>query len=487
MVTCHALSGLVMPLRRRAAAVAAHAARKTVGAGLMALAVAAVLGVAGFGPAGCGLSWVASANAAMFVPDPVFAGTLTAAQQTEMKAWGQAYFNKIEGVNQGGGNAVATAWTFSTPAMNSPLFNPFYGPRQTLVNLALIADTDCPRALTEATGADAVSQAKRGAIKDALVNFAFKTDPVSDPNGTITHVYKILDASLVSGLVTYTEGGKLVSEKLPLDIIIAAGANSQLANSLSETTINAINAIVVAAPSYAQNTTGLTETRKLLTGGTSKTDNMELLLENIPSALGIQAKTAQLLALFGVYGQLPLIQLQFADAMILVDAINGSVAGPFQPGSMLDASGLVASHVEASGTTGIQYVAAGGCPTVNAGWVPAGGPGGTIPAGWPRMPATPTMPPGRSPGWTCSNIGASCVCQQQEVFGPPAALPGLPGTIPAWVPAVTIRTTCTWPGGCFGPANIPPTPTPPATGPAFPPAGPSPLAPTCTGDLFRWW
>ncbi len=91
-VSCFECLGFV--IAAEGGSIAAFAVRKTVGAGLLALAGAAVLGGTGAGPA----SWVASASAAVLVPDPVFSGTLTTQQQTEMMQWGQLYFNRVEGI-----------------------------------------------------------------------------------------------------------------------------------------------------------------------------------------------------------------------------------------------------------------------------------------------------------------------------------------------------------------------------------------------------
>ncbi len=453
-----------MPLRRRAAAFVAFAVRKTVGAGLLALAGAAVLGGTGAGPA----SWVASASAAVLVPDPVFSGTLTAAQQAEMMAWGQAYFNKIEGVNQGGSNAVATAWTFATPAMNSPLFNPFYGPRQTLVNLGLIDDTDCMKAITETPGTDRSALKKRSAIKDALVSFKFKTDPVTDPNGTTTHVYKILDAALVAGLVTYTEGGKLVSEKLPLDIIIAAGAEPQFVDTISLDTINAINAIVVAAPGYAQTAIGGNEAQKMLTGGTSRADNIRTKIMQLLTDLQVEGSDSEQGEItFAVYGALPVIHVALLDADLMVDAVTGAVVGPLVKGSAPPIATLLLAHAEYTSGTGGRYLTTSfGCQVVALPfWHDKGNP----PPFW-NVPAPGVTPykkvnlPGVSPtSWTCLTTFPrplnrwrnpfptllSCNCEQDTDY----SIPGPP------VVNLKVKKVCNYLGSCWQNPMTPSTPT----------------------------
>ena len=468
-----------MPLRRRAAAFAAHAARKTVGAGLMALAGAAVMGVAGVGPA----SWVASASAAMFVPDPVFAGTLTAAQQAEMKAWGQAYFNKIEGVNQGGSNAVTAAWTFATPAMNSPLFNPFYGPRQTLVNLDLIADTDCPRALTEAAGADAASQAKRGAIKDALVNFKFKTYPVTDPNGTTAHVIKILDSTYVSGLVTYTQAGKLVSEKLPLDVLEGAGVSVQFADNLSDSSITALLVLTSQAPGIVANAVGATEAQAMVSGQGTKADSVALTIAGLLQQAGIAGSTVlRMDAIFGVYGQLPIVYIILGDCAVLIDATTGAVSLPMKPGSALDASGLLALHsIAAASPFPHRLITKAGCTvTLAPSWQttpPGPGPGLLTPA--VPIPQTPT---GGGGTYTCTMPSNSkCVCTRNPTFiNPPGITPLAP---------TSVRTVCTYSGPtCLPPgsgcAGATPSPTYPTGNPGIAPGNSQGCIMTCVTEYL---
>ncbi len=475
MVKCHALSGWVMPLWRRASAFAAHAARKTLGAGLMALAGAAVLGAAGVGPG----SWVASANAAMFVPDPVFAGTLTNQQQNEMMQWGLAYFNRIEGV----GGGVGSTFSFSTPAMNSQLFNPFNGPRQTLVKLGLIESTDGMRQLVEAPGADAASGKKREAIKDALVNFTFKTSPVNNPDGTANHIYKILDASSVSGLVTYVEGGQLISEKLPLDLIVAAGADPQFASTLSDATATAVTAILVAAPGYASTATGGSEAHKLISGSPSKADTVrgriEQLLANTSTA---GSYTDQGEISFGVYGSLPVIHVSLEDADLMIDALTGAVVGPMAPGSPVPTEALLSGHSEYVAGSGSIYLAGifGLFPTSTLPiWHSVPPPGTYVPKSIPGTSPTSwtctTIPPGPISRWNpFPTLLASCVCMQDTFFvTTPAGLPlGSP-------PFYKQRVVCQYLGPCAAPTALPSTP------PALLP-GPSPVA-TVKCITYYWY
>jgi len=377
-------------------------------------------------------------------PATVYYGTLTAAEEAQVQAWGVAYWNKVE-------NGVASTMTFSNPAMNSHLFNPFRGTRATLESLKLLDSNDCDKAIAEAIGTtDAATIAKRQALKDAMCAAKFATDPVSNPDGTTEHVVKILDAGATSDLVTYSEGGKIVSEKLPLDVVVAAGADPKFAANLSTETLNAINAIVVAAPGYAQTATGGTEAQKLLCGATSRTDQVEgHIRQLLADAQCTSASVDRLEAAFGLYESLPIVYIAFSDGAIIVDGLTGAVAGPYKLQDGLSGEPLLAAHPEFGNGTGSRlYTASLGCfNTVAAMWNPVP-PGGTTPAPWGLWP-WPT-PMGQPSGWTCVTIVltpslSECRCRQTDKIWLPTIPPGYPSTAPT---KVIERVTCTSPGAC---------------------------------------
>jgi len=339
-------------------------------------------------------------------PQTVFYGVLSETEQTEVQAWGIAYWTKVEA-------GTLSTHTFSNPAMNSHRFNPFRGTRATLENLKLLDAADCDKAIIESDpgSIDAVSAAKRQALKDAMVLGTFKTDPVANPDGTIEHIQKILDAGAVQGLVVYTEGGKLTSEKLPLDILIMAGANPEFASELPEATIQAINAILVAAPGYALAAPNVTEFQALVSGAISKTDDVAAHIRQLLFDMQVSwSDLGRYDAVFGVYGSLPIIIVDLPGAYIVVDGTNGNIDGPFTPSSSIDALGLLGHHLgEYANGTGVIYYSTGGC-TVSAlsarkRWNP------TAPGNYPPpFNPQPVAPPGTPV--------------------PPYIIPGVPGTSP---------------------------------------------------------
>ena len=457
-----------------------NARRKLHRGGLIALACAAVLGIApmqlgslNFG----GFTGMASASAAVqpvATPDPVFSGTLTSQQQTEMMAWGQAYWNKVEGVvGPGGTNAALGGFTFSTAAMNSPLFNPFYGPRQTLVNLGLIAESDCMKQLAEAPGMDAASLVKQSAIKDALLEAKFKTDPVTDPTGTFNHINKIFDSGYVANLVIYTEDGKLVSKELPLDVLVGAGMTVELADSLSADTVTALLVLSSQVPAIVANAAGLTEATGMLGTQARKADAVATAIRNLLTQAGVQSDGVERMdVLFGVYGQLPTVYVALSDCAVLIDATTGAMTNPIKPGTPLNAGGLLALHpFAATSPFAHRMVSAAGCTLMVA---PTWQDQPPAPGLVPTPPRSPGTPPGNWGNWNCiANVGGGCTCVTEGQYqDPPTTPPTTPPTIPRKYP---VRVICTDSAQPPGSGNCPsaspmspfpvPTPPPPATAP----------------------
>jgi len=442
-----------------------------------------------------GFTGMASASAAVqpvATPDPVFSGTLTSQQQTEMMAWGQAYWNKVEGVvGPGGTNAALGGFTFSTAAMNSPLFNPFYGPRQTLVNLGLIAESDCMKQLAEAPGMDAASLVKQSAIKDALLEAKFKTDPVTDPTGTFNHINKIFDSGYVANLVIYTEDGKLVSKELPLDVLVGAGMTVELADSLSADTVTALLVLSSQVPAIVANAAGVTEATGMLGTQARKADAVAIAIRNLLTQAGVQSDGVERMdALFGVYGQLPTVYVALSDCAVLIDATTGAMTNPIKLGTPLNAGGLLALHpFAATSPFAHRMVSAAGCTYVAAPKWRTSPPAGYIPrpaapAGTPPVtpifidPSPPFSIPGGqpnflpdTPGWysdyRCLQTAGDCICVRYGMWVGPAG-----GGI------IFERETSTWsrePCGNIGTLPAPPTGTPAGT----------PITPPTTKP--EWW
>ena len=202
-------------------------------------------------------------------------------------------------------------------------------------------------------------------------------------------------------------------------------------------------------------------------------------------------------AAFGVFGSLPLVGVRFDDAYVLLDTTDGTLDGPFDLASPLDASVLLAQHgAYVSGTT-VRYRNASGCKVV-AGptWIPWPRPGpipaipGTTPAvPLPHTPSAPRPPntiPGNPTSWSCQTQGTGpglkCVCESMEYWDDLTVPPVSPMNR-----RIRVRTVCTYPLTSCTATSYPPTVNPAAPPPsAGPPVVVPTLTPTCETH-FEWW
>ncbi len=163
-----------------------------------------------------------------------------------------------------------------------------------------------------------------------------------------------------------------------------------------------------------------------------------------------------------------MIDVSLPQAVMLVDATSGRVAGPFEPGSAFNADGLLSQHTNVWNGTPPVFRNRRGCMMVAApGWQT------TPPPGWTPTPATPgvpaTLPAGRPTHWSdyeCTPaLGGRCRCVST------GSGTGTIGTPPAVTP-ISTRVVCTCspdasgdcspPGGRPGHPGTPPPATPPA-------------------------
>jgi hypothetical protein len=418
--------------------------------------------------------WIVGSTSGLYaqaVKDgPLWGKAMTQAHEQEVLAWGQAYFAKVE-------QAQPSTMVFSSAAMNSPLFNPLRGSRATLEAMNLVSASDCDRTLTDVdpTQLSTADQAKRVSIKNAMTASLIATDAVTNPSGTANHIAEILSSTAVGMYVSFDQNGQLVSEKLPLDVIVAAGAEPTFAGTLSVSTVSTINALALASPGYAtfaEENGGMTEAQKLISGGQSRADMVLSQINTLLNTLGASSNGAfasRVDAHFGVYGQLPLVEVQFNDGFVLVDALNGAVSAPFATASAYDAREMIASHVGlAASEISARYYRQLGCTQLAAIWnlTPPAPP-------WNPMVPNPTLPPNSNPNrgpardpsmpgwpsaWSCTTVagvpGMTCICVRTSVWVNPGS------------PAMIVPEQCVHVGPCLNtpPLNTPGGGTPPGRG-----------------------
>jgi hypothetical protein len=366
-------------------------------------------------------------------------GDLTEAQQQAVKGWGQAYWSRI----QTGTPAVQSPLA---GVVDEPLFNPRYATRLTLENLNVLSSSDCESTLTAPQQDDTLALRKQASLKDSMVRLKFATDVNTNFQGTLDHIDKILDASVTSSVVAYIDGDKLVSEELPLDVLVASGAEPKSVSSLMQDEVNAINAIVASAPGYAAQSGTVSESKKLVTGQPSQADTVAVRIKALMSNLAMGDLPVERFDMaFGAYGSLPLVIVGFDSCKLIIDATNGLVLAPVPHQGTFNAQALLASH-GITGDYGVRLYNSKGCGMA------ATGPN-TPPITTPRPPSYPSylVPNGITTRWSCApGPLATCVCTRTLTY----ANNGLPGTF-------FVTQTCTSPGPC--PVPFPTSPSPGAS------------------------
>ncbi len=167
--------------------------------------------------------------------------------------------------------------------------------------------------------------------------------------------------------------------------------------------------------------------------------------------------------MFGPFGALPVIVLSYADGYLLVDGIDGTLAGPYLYDDEIDLAPLVSLHSQYNGVSSV-----GAVNMSNSSMVVVAARRQTRP---PRHYQQDQSCPGNqgcweprnAPAYSCQPRGGAsggCVCTQRGNYVPlPTAPPGSPAN-------VTTRMTCTIPGPGSDCPNSATLPAPPAHIPA---------------------
>jgi len=357
-------------------------------------------------------------------------GDLTESQQQAVKGWGQAYWSRI----QTGTPAVQSPLA---GVVDEPLFNPRYATRLTLENLNVLSSSDCESTLTAPQQDDTLALRKQASLKDSMVRLKFATDVNTNFQGTLDHIDKILDASVTSSVVAYIDGDKLVSEELPLDVLVASGAEPKSVSSLMQDEVNAINAIVASAPGYAAQSGTVSESKKLVTGQPSQADTVAVRIKALMSNLAMGDLPVERFDMaFGAYGSLPLVIVGFDSCKLIIDATNGLVLAPVPHQGTFNAQALLANH-GITGKYGIRLYNSKGCLASDGPALAAIAHPRPPSAPWtPQAPSSPTNLPGNPGVWGCWSFQASCHCERRFTYVNPPAAP------------LDVTQKCIGPGAC---------------------------------------
>jgi len=290
-----------------------------------------------------------------------FYGVLDTAQSAAVKDWSLLLWSRIE---NGPPAAAASTFTFDDPALASPLFQPLRAAKSILESLAVAPDSDCFWIASTTTGSIVAvgDAAVIQAAKEYMILGRLSTDLLENPQSALTHLNKVQASANADVAI---EGGALVSYGVEPGSIAAAYLAGQPKFDLAPGTLHAIGVILASAPAIAGGASGPAESIRAIRGGSSGTDEfLAQLGELLWHAEVDQVVVTRLDATFGAYGSLPLALVQFNDSYVLVDSVNGALAGPFEPASPFDATSLLANHSNAyQPGSAVVYVDDQGCET----------------------------------------------------------------------------------------------------------------------------
>lgn len=430
-----------------------------------------------------------SATSLVCAQPELFAGTLTATQATEAAAWSQSYAHLLAT------NEIpleAEDFAFTTAAMNGPLFSLRHSAARTTGAATGLAVDPCLIVLGNVVSYE--NQSTLDVIA-YLASTQVSTDMLADPAATIAHIDAI--ASSQVPVEIEINGSLLVSNGLSA---VAVSGEPVIAWTVlvSARTAGDIAALSALTPQIIGNLNaaghdGSNQAWAELNAVPLAADLLRAELEQqLPGVLdpASEARVGRADAVFGVYGRLALIVVEFDEGVVLVDSITGNIAGPFDPAGPWSASDLLENHPQAY-TVGQAHEIIDAQACVLASWRPTPPPGTIVPfppypgGPHPFFPYTPPGPlpapwiaptpdqqdpntPGHYSSWSCVGTVTGCYC---VTFGTVTTMPP-----PAPGKNYQVRQRCSTAGVCTGEHGTKPT---------VPPTYPSPGAGwTCITEWY---
>lgn len=427
----------------------------------------------------------------------IFAGELDAAQQAEVEQWMAMYAGFVDSNIP---DAASYDFAYSTAIMNTPLFSPRHAVARTVTSATALPIDACFVVVGTVTSAQLIEQDGQlvggeevVAVVDYLNQELLTTDLAADLQAGVQHLASIAQSS--TPVEMFISGTELISLGLPVAKVEGSSIPGATITVSAETQ-GVIDQLIMIAPTSAGLYDYSHEATAELTGQPTAVSQF---INDIEMQVGLLAgpevtwSVGQADAVFGAYGRLPMAVVRFDDGVILVDALTGAIAGPYDPDDALSGLELLLLHPEAYSVEMTQGVVdAASCYRKK--WK------STPPTGGPMIPASPWSPPptGRWPPisysppgpwpkqypkltpvmqdpnfdghyslWNCSTNTTGCHCIS---FGTDRTSPP-----PSPATNYQVRRTCSSPAAC-GSVGLQPTqpavtpgvtnhPTPTGTGP----------------------
>ncbi|HRJ49495.1 MAG: hypothetical protein KF787_09980 [Phycisphaeraceae bacterium] len=347
-----------------------------------------------------------------------FQGVLTPTQRAEIAAWRAAYLHRVE---SGDPAAGAAGFAFSDPALNTPLFSPLSAAVRTVAAATGAESIGCSTDMNLSSGW-VQSGTLAWNIRLYLATEEIQTHTLEDVEASIAHLNAITSAG--GGVWAWIEEGVLGSSGLPASTI-SGHAGPAVPIEPDELDLHWIASLVQHAPGLAATIDHAEAARAPLTGQPPIGARIRDLIESHLSTLEIDGpmNSDVVEAWFGAYGSLPIVVTSSLRCFVLTDALTGDVYGPYQPGTPIDASSLLAGHPEYVTGSGIavMQVDEAGCVI-----------GAPIARKWT------TVPPCSTPGCLIPRTPCPPCKRYTPPYKAPPGLPGLPPhppyepSVPGW-------------------------------------------------------
>jgi len=372
----------------------------------------------------------------------LFAGELDAAQQAEVEQWMAMYATLVDrGLYEEG----AFDFAYTTAIMNTPLFSPRHAVARTVTSATALPIDACFVVVGTVTDAQLVEEQGQlvggeevVAVVDYLNAELLSTDLSTDPQAGIQHLTTLAQSG--TPVEMFISGTVLMSLGLPV-ALVEGSAIPGATVTVSAETQGVIDQLIMIAPTSAGLYDYSHEATAELTGQPTTVsqfiNDIELQVESLVGP-NVSWSVHQADAVFGAYGRLPMAVVRFDDGVILVDALTGAIAGPYDPDDALSGLELLLLHPEAYSDDMSQGVVdAAECYMKK--WR------GTPPPGGPFLPLDkkPAPPTGTWPTYPYTPPGPIDVPYPQP--GPVEQNPNFPGHYTVFSNGLLLREL--WNGG----------------------------------------
>ena len=193
----------------------------------------------------------------------VYYGDLTYAENLEVRQWSKHYWSRVEAPTTSPG----TGFAFTSPLLNSHLFNPVRSGRPTLEALDLISTEACDGAYNPEYLNSAQFDDYRLALRDLMLNGEITTELGTPENWY--HELLILAADPDLGWLVFDEANQVILIDLPLAEVSGLAYDASLEFNVGTQSQQIIATMIAAGQHWRNQCIDVPQWRALITGETS--------------------------------------------------------------------------------------------------------------------------------------------------------------------------------------------------------------------------